>query len=105
MSETKSCQIYDDIVSDYSAIKTNPFKTNYEKPAFWKALGDVKDKNVLDLACGSGYYTSSLKQIGANKVVGVDISKGMVEDARQQQKGAGVQYEVGDAANYMYNMK
>jgi predicted RNA methylase len=38
-------------------------------------LGDLRDKNVIDLACGEGFFTRSIKWAGAARVVGVDISK------------------------------
>lgn len=61
-------------------------------------LGDVAGKRVLDLACGSGYFTRLLKAWGAEKVVGIDISKEMIELARQREKQEeqGIEYAVGD---------
>ena len=34
----------------------------------------VKDKNVIDVACGSGYGSRILKEGGANKIIGIDSS-------------------------------
>ena len=42
----------------------------------------LKDANVLDLACGSGFYTHAFLKWGAKKVIGVDISSAMLEEAR-----------------------
>lgn len=42
----------------------------------------VKGATVLDLACGSGFYTRSFLDWGAKSVVGVDISSAMVEEAQ-----------------------
>lgn len=39
----------------------------------------VKDKDVLDIACGSGYGTELLLGAGAKSVLGVDISKEAVK--------------------------
>ena len=39
----------------------------------------IKDKIVLDIACGSGYGSDYLLKNGARKVIGVDISKETVE--------------------------
>ena len=44
----------------------------------------IKDSNVLELACGSGFYTYSLIKWGAASVIGVDISPTMLEEARKQ---------------------
>lgn len=43
----------------------------------------IKDATVLDLACGTGFYSRSFLQWGARKVVGVDISSGMLTEARK----------------------
>ena len=42
----------------------------------------IKNANVLDLACGSGFYSYDFLDWGASKVVGVDISSAMVNQAR-----------------------
>lgn len=42
----------------------------------------VKGANVLDLACGTGFYSRSFLDWGARSVVGVDISSAMVEEAQ-----------------------
>lgn len=42
----------------------------------------VKDAKVLDLACGSGFYSRAFLDWGARSVVGVDISAAMLEEAR-----------------------
>lgn len=103
----KAGEIYDDIATDYSNIKSNLFKAKYEEPAFWEALGDIPGKDVLDLACGSGHYTRTLREKGANCVVGVDISEQMILEAkREEEKNGGnsteIQYYVGDATTYSY---
>lgn len=42
----------------------------------------IKNARVLDLACGSGFYSYHFPKWGASKVVGVDISPTMIEEAR-----------------------
>lgn len=42
----------------------------------------IKGAKVLDLACGTGYYSKKFLKWGAKQVVGVDISKGMVGAAK-----------------------
>ena len=58
----------------------------------------LKGLKVLDLACGSGYFTRLLKDWGAEKVVGVDISKEMIDLAieRERESPQGIEYRVGD---------
>lgn len=47
-------------------------------------------KNILDAGCGSGQYCIALAKAGAKRVVGVDLSPGMLELARRNAKAAGV---------------
>lgn len=44
----------------------------------------VKDARVLELACGSGFYTYDFLKWGASAVTGVDISQAMMEEARRR---------------------
>jgi protein arginine kinase len=62
-------------------------------------IGDPTGLRVLDLACGEGFYTRLLRQRGAARVLGVDLSARMIELAREQESahGLGVQYQVADA--------
>jgi 2-polyprenyl-3-methyl-5-hydroxy-6-metoxy-1,4-benzoquinol methylase len=76
-------ELYDDIVFDYGAIKTNPFKANIEEPTFLSVVGAVSGLTVLDLACGSGHFTRKLLAGGAAAVTGVDVSSGMIDEARR----------------------
>ena len=105
MNDIEGKEIYDDIVFDYAAIRTNIFKTKFEEPKFWKSLGDVNGKNVLDLACGSGHYTRELKQKGANEVIGVDISREMIAEAKKCEfaRPLGIKYYAGDASTYLHD--
>jgi SAM-dependent methyltransferase len=44
----------------------------------------INNARVLDLACGSGFYSYDFLKWGASAVVGVDISPVMIEEARRQ---------------------
>ena len=103
MSYQSTKQMYDDIVLDYEATKTNSFKFKHEEPKLWSVMGDVKDLKVLDLGCGSGHFTKQLKERGAKNVVGVDISGEMIKQAQHDEKETplGISYYIGDAVNYI----
>ncbi|KJJ29492.1 methyltransferase [Aspergillus flavus AF70] len=47
-------------------------------------IGPIQGLDVLDLACGNGYWSRRSIDWGAKKVVGVDISKVMVDNAQLQ---------------------
>lgn len=52
-----------------------------EEPITLDLIGQVKGQQVLDLGCGTGRYCLLLAQSGA-KVVGIDPSSGMMEQAK-----------------------
>jgi ubiquinone/menaquinone biosynthesis C-methylase UbiE len=64
----------------------------------FKLLGEPAGKSVLDLACGEGFHTRVLRQKGAARVVGVDISAAMIGLAREAEAHAplGIEYIVAD---------
>ena len=58
----------------------------------------VKNKRVLDIACGEGYGSYLLKQAGAKEVVGVDVFADAVNRATRSFGGPGVDFITADAA-------
>jgi toxoflavin synthase len=77
------------IMAEYDSIAKDYAKINYDRPllryaayaSFFKILGDLKGKSVLDLACGDGFITQKIKQLGAKSVLGIDVSEKMIEIA------------------------
>jgi 2-polyprenyl-3-methyl-5-hydroxy-6-metoxy-1,4-benzoquinol methylase len=53
---------------------------------------------VIDIASGEGFYTRMIRQRGAAKVTGVDLSEKMIGLARasEAQQRLGIDYIVGD---------
>ena len=47
----------------------------------WNAysLGDVVNKNIMDLGCGTGIFAISSKLLGAHSAIGVDIDKDSID--------------------------
>jgi 2-polyprenyl-3-methyl-5-hydroxy-6-metoxy-1,4-benzoquinol methylase len=76
------------------------YREEMNNPAFFKLVGNVRGKKILDLACGEGSNTRILARKGA-KVVGVDFSERLIEFARLMEKkeGLGLEYSVLDAAD------
>lgn len=87
---------YDPIAEQYKRSKQQPWRTFVECFTLMELIGDPRGMAVLDVACGEGFYTRMIAKRGAARVVGVDLSEGMIELARQQ-AGLGIQYIVGDA--------
>ena len=54
-----------------------------EKPAMYGKLPDLTDLSVLCIGCGTGEECEHLKSLGAKRVVGIDISEGLIEYAKK----------------------
>ena len=76
------------------------YRDELNNPATFRLIGDVRDRLVLDLACGEGYNTRILARKGA-KVTGVDFSEKLIELARRQEakEKLGICYYVLDATD------
>jgi len=64
----------------------------YEWPMLRSMLPDLRGKRVLDLGCGYGWHCRYLREQGARSVVGVDISRKMLERARELTDDAAIEY-------------
>lgn len=53
-----------------------------ERPATLGFIGNIKNKNVLDLGCGAGEFSRTMSNLGAN-VTGVDISPNCIDLAKK----------------------
>lgn len=91
---------YDEIGEAYEGFKDLPLEQYAAVPSFLAMVGDVHGKSVLDLACGTGFYSRELRRRGAADVLGIDISGRMtaVAEERERQQPLGVRYRVGDVA-------
>jgi SAM-dependent methyltransferase len=91
---------YDGIAREYQRTKESPLRRHVEAYSFLRMLGDLSDLEVLDLACGEGFYTRLINKLGAKGVKGVDISPAMIELAEraEQQDPLGIDYLCADVA-------
>ncbi|KAM3541858.1 hypothetical protein ARSEF1564_005226 [Beauveria bassiana] len=82
---------YDAIATKYDAIKTTAFNA-VERHSFGTCvkpfLEPPRTKNVLDLACGTGFYSFCLLEWGARSLTGVDVSQVMVDAAAMRLQGS-----------------
>jgi SAM-dependent methyltransferase len=90
---------YNAIAADYKRAKQQPWRYYIERYTLLRLLGDLQGLAVLDLACGEGYYTRELRHRGAKRVVGLDLSEGMIQLARDEEarRPLGIEYRVQDA--------
>ncbi len=62
---------YDEIGEAYEGFKALPLEQYAAVPSFLAMVGDVHGKSVLDLACGTGFYSRELRRRGAADVLGI----------------------------------
>jgi SAM-dependent methyltransferase len=86
-----------DLLSD-GAIERSMLELHVQRYEF--AARFVRDKRVLDLACGAGYGSALLKNAGASEVVGVDLSPQCVRYARDRYPGTGIAFLEGDGMTF-----
>jgi SAM-dependent methyltransferase len=94
---------YDSItVEDYITHVERPLSWNnlYERPSMITRLPSLKNKNVLDIGCASGFYTEYALNKGAN-VTAVDISKIMIDRLAEKIKSPRLTLHCADIAQPM----
>jgi len=90
---------YDDIAADYQRSKFAPWRIHIEQHTLFHLAGNLEGKAVLDLACGEGVYSRTARRRGASRVVGVDLSRGMIDLAHKEESrtALGIEFHVNDA--------
>jgi trans-aconitate methyltransferase len=58
--------------------------------------------NVLDLGCGVGNLTEKIRSLTSGEVVGIDLSEGMINEAKRQYKHANITFKVQSAQQLDY---
>ncbi len=93
-----SVQQYDEIGEAFEGFKSLPLTRYGEVPSLLGMVRDVRGRSVLDVACGTGFYSREFQRRGASDVLGVDISAEMIAAARdiERRDPLGVRHEVGD---------
>jgi len=93
----------DGVAKKYAEAKTHEWRSLLESYTFMNLAKGGKDgslNTIVDLACGEGHYTRSLRKAfpRAGRVVGVDIAEEMIAMAKEKEKNKpiGVTYIVQD---------
>ena len=90
-----SQNIYDDteFFRGYKALRDEKAGLNeaLEQPAMDSLMPDVRGLDILDMGCGAGDLCRTVSRRGARSVVGVDVSRNMLELARSDSP-EGVQF-------------
>lgn len=74
------CQYFNDALFDDI---TDNKESNYFSPVWKQVLQTVQIQNLLDLGCGTGVFSSSLKSKIAGKLIGIDASAFALDKAKE----------------------
>lgn len=83
---------YDDLSNNYDEMVNWDSRIKRELPFLQELIGNREGLRILDVACGTGGHALALAQLG-HKVVGVDISEGMIQEARKKATNLNVEAE------------
>jgi toxoflavin synthase len=85
---------YDLFSLQFKKSREFPFRTCIEEFMMLQMLGKLVGLRALDLACGEGHYARMLRRHGAARVIGADISEGMIALAREEEarEPLGIEY-------------
>lgn len=94
---------YDDAQSDgryeEGMARMALYHRHCQDPVIFRALGDVRGRSLLDLACGDGFYTRRFRtECGAEPVWGIDLSPRSIEKAQaiERREPLGIEYRAAD---------
>jgi len=94
---------------DYYAQRAREYEETYLKPERQEDLRYLKnrleelreDRIVLELACGTGYWTEVMKH-SAKSIIAIDFSTEVLQIARSKAMGQQVVFQLGDAYELPY---
>lgn len=111
LDETKKEQVagmFDRIAHKYDFLNhffSMGIDKGWRKKAI-QSLQSIQPKHILDIASGTGDFAIAAMKLAPTKVVGVDISEGMLEIGRKKMKEANldqtITLEYGDSENLKY---
>lgn len=99
---TKEKAEYDAFAGEYKESKALSFRKYSEEYTLFQMIGDIRGKEVYDLACGEGHYTRKLRLAGAQSILGIDISLEMIRLAKREEENnpIGCSYLSKDVAHW-----
>lgn len=90
--EKHTKKMFDLYGGEYQRTRKEKYKSRLyndflEVPCMVKAVGKISNKKLLDVGCGAGVHVKHYLKAGA-KCTGVDLSKTMIQMARENCPGA-----------------
>ncbi len=87
-TDPRTVDSYNKFANGYHTHVSDPsdsiYHSYYEKPALRAELGEITNKNILCIGCGSGVDAQWLAENGAASVTGIDISKELIRIGQSQ---------------------
>lgn len=74
---------YNKLSESYQQTAVKPDKQFSTLPTVLKIAGNFENKTILDLGCGSGFFTNEFARKGAKKVIGIDNSVEQINLAKK----------------------
>ena len=89
--------IYDDdaFFEDFRNNRSREVNFNdcIETPILFAMLPDLRGKKILDIGCGMGQHAKQYAEMGAESVLGIDISEKMLEYAKAHNSAENIVYQ------------
>ena len=100
------CKIYDNEKFFEEYAKMSRSKEGLKAAGEWHQLKplfpSLEGKSVLDLGCGYGWHCKFAEEQGATKILGIDLSKKMIEEAQKRNSGNQIEYRISGLEEYDY---
>jgi ubiquinone/menaquinone biosynthesis C-methylase UbiE len=87
-----AARFYDSLSDFYDGMISFDTRLEKERATMQNLRERVRMERVLDMGCGTGVQSIALAQLGA-RVIGVDVSKGMLSKAHAHARSLGVDVE------------
>ncbi|MCI4128467.1 methyltransferase domain-containing protein [Bacillus haynesii] len=82
MGTEMPAEFYDQFIDRHLIpLEKSPWRKVYEEAA--RLLPESKDETIVDIGCGTGRFAKLLFDKGYRKYLGIDFSKGMLEEAKR----------------------
>ena len=78
--------IYDGASSQWARNKKLLLSDFTARPYVLEMIQPLSGIHVLDLGCGEGFVARQVRAAGAASVIGIDLSEGMIQQARAEEK-------------------
>lgn len=95
ISEIKTKEFFDDLSKTWDSTNTKSPKVVFDNITI-----NLTDK-VLDVACGTGVLEPFICSLTKETVIGIDISDGMIEKAKENNASLNVEYIAGSFYDFL----